>query len=334
MSNPVPRLRRLLAIIPLLQRRGGISLQELQDTLGVSKRELHGDLNAIMLCGVPPYLPNDYISVFIDGDWVTVDYANHFARPARLTLREALALRLAIERLPLPEDGPLADAAIELLDTLDRLMPKGPASQGKIADLEGRIEAPKAQDMGDKLGTIDAAVAARSALELTYYSASSERVSKGRRVRPYGRGDAFGNQYLVAFCETRQEVLSFRLDRITRIVPVGEPAAFEVAPDFDLSTFLDRIGAVGRGVERMAVRLRFKEEIARWAAEDHAEARVEKADGGGVVVELNCGSIQWAVSKALHYSELVEILEPPAARDGLVQRMRDYLGAPAPSSSS
>lgn len=321
MSNPVPRLRRLLAIIPLLQRRGGISKQELQETLGISKRELEGDLNAILLCGVPPYLPSDYISVFIDGDWVTVDHAHHFARPARLTLREALALRLAIERLPLAEDGPMADAAIELLDALDRLMPK---QQGKIADLEGRIEAPKAQDMGDKLSVIDAAVASRTALELTYYSASSEKVSRGRRVLPYGRGDAFGNQYLVAACEQSDPpVRSFRLDRISRIVPVGDPAAYEVPPGFDLGTQLEQIGAA----KHTQARLRFQEEIARFAAEDYAEARVEKADGGAVDVVLNCGNATWPVYTALPYGELVEIIEPPEAREAMVKRLREFLNS-------
>jgi predicted DNA-binding transcriptional regulator YafY len=320
-SNPVPRLRRLLAIIPLLQRRGGISKQELQETLAISKRELEGDLYAILLCGVPPYLPSDYIGIDFESDWVTVAPAPHFARPARLTLREALALRLAIERLPLPEDGPLADAAIELLDTLDRLMPKQPRSQGKMADLEGRIEAPKAQDVGDKLSVIDAAVASRTALELTYYSASSEQVSRGRRVRPYARGDAFGNQYLIGFDEKSQELRSFRLDRISRLGPVGDAGAFEVPKDFDLGDALESIAAP----KPKQVRLRFKEQIARFAAEDHAEARVEQAEGGDVTVELSCGSIPWAVSKALHYGELAEIEAPPEARQAMVERLRDFL---------
>ena len=90
MSNPVPRLRRLLSVIPLIQRRQGISLTELQETLGVSKKELQTDLNAILLCGTPPYHPHDYISVHVEGDRVMVDFADHFARPARLTLPEAL----------------------------------------------------------------------------------------------------------------------------------------------------------------------------------------------------------------------------------------------------
>lgn len=321
MSNPVPRLRRLLAIIPLLQRRGGISKQELQETLGISKRELEGDLYAILLCGVPPYLPSDYIGIDFESDWVTLAQAPHFARPARLTLREALALRLAIERLPLPEDGPLADAAIELLDALDRTLPKQQKAQGKIADLEGRIEAPKAQDTGDKLSVIDGAIASRTVLELTYFSASKAEVTRGRRVHPYGCGDAFGNQYLIAYDEQNKDRRTFRLDRISRLAPVGDAAAFEVPKDFDLNEALDGIGAR----KPMQVRLRFKEQIARWAIDDYAESRVEKADGGDVLVELTCGSHTWAVSQALLYGELVEITEPPEAREAMVERLQAFL---------
>jgi len=317
MSNPVPRLKRLLSIIPLIQRREGITLQELQETLGVSKRELQGDLNAIMLCGVPPYLPNDYISVFIDGDQVTVEYADHFARPARLTLREALALRLALERLPIAEDGPLYDDYLELLEALDHLMRK----EGRMAALEGRIEAPKTQGMGDKLAVIDAAIAARRPLDLIYFSASSNAVS-ARRVRPYGRGNKFGNDYVVAYCEKKAAVLSFRLDRISSIHPAEGAEPFAVPGDFDLDEHMDRLGPKGG----FTVRLRFDAAIAHFAAEDYAEMKVEKAPGGDVVVELTCHSLPWAARQALLYGELCEVLEPPEARDELVTRLKAYLG--------
>lgn len=325
MSNPVPRLRRLLAIIPLLQRRQGISLQELQDTLGVSKRELKGDLDAIMLCGVPPYLPNDYISVFIDGDHVTVEYADHFARPARLSLREALALRLAIERLPLPEDGPLADAAIELLDVLDRVLRK--SGQGSLRTLEGRIETARDQSLGERLAQIDEAVTERLPLEFAYYSATRANV-RPRRVRAWGRGDHRGNQYVVAWDESADPPgrRHFRVDRMTQLRVVREAPKVEgPPPGFDLEQALETIGPT----ETFPLRLRFKQAIARVAAEDHAEMRVEKAPGGDIVVEMTAGSDPWAASYALQYGELVELLEPTKARAALVDRLKEYLATPS-----
>ncbi|MEZ6186859.1 MAG: WYL domain-containing protein [Planctomycetota bacterium] len=316
MSNPVPRLRRLLAIIPLIQRRGGIPLRELQETLGVSKRELMGDLNAIMLCGVPPYLPNDYISVFIDGDHVTVDYAQHFARPARLTLPEALALRLAIERLPIPEEGPLYEAYLQVLETLEEQMRK--SGQGSLGRLEGRIEAPHSQDLGDKLGLISESLEQRRPLILTYYSASSDRISE-RRVRPFAQADKYGNQYLIGYCEQKEDVRSFRLDRISRIAVDQQGGHFDVPADFDLDRHLESLGAGG-----FTVRLRFNAALTRYVTEDYAEMPSE-TKGDAVTVVLNCGSIPWAVNKALLYGELCEITEPPEARDAICARLEAFL---------
>ncbi|RMG14968.1 MAG: WYL domain-containing protein [Planctomycetota bacterium] len=322
MSNPVPRLRRLLSIIPLIRRRGGVSLEELQKRLGVSKRELQGDLDAIMLCGVPPYLPNDYISVFIDGDRVTVDYADHFARPASLTLQEALALRLALTRLPVPDEGELFEAHVELLDSLDKLI-----GGENLSSLEGRIDAPKFQPIEERLRIIDDAVRDRRRVEIDYYSPSSERVGK-RTIRPYGRGDRFGNQYLVAYCERAGALRSFRIDRIADIAPLAEGPSFERPEDFDLQRALDDIGPK-RG-EVKPVRLRFHKDIA-----DHVRARfggtsarIEPTPGGDLVVELHAGSLPWAVSQALLYGELVELLEPEEGRRQLASRLRQLLDEP------
>ncbi|MGE0708823.1 MAG: helix-turn-helix transcriptional regulator [Planctomycetota bacterium] len=315
MSNPVPRLRRLLSIIPMIQRRGEVGLDELQRTLGVSKRELQGDLNAIMLCGVPPYLPNDYISVFVDGDRVTIDYAEHFSRPARLTLQEALALRLAIARLQVPEDGPLYEAAQELLAALDRMM-----LGADFASLEGRIET-DAQDARASLGLIDQAVAQRRALCFTYYSPSSERITR-RTVLPYGRGDRLGNQYLIGHCQDRGEVRTFRVDRVSELELQDAPP-FELPEGFDLEAHLAAIGP--RPGEGAQLRVRFVEAIAGYETEDAPDRDVEHLPNGDVVISRSCGSVEYAVNDCLHSGELAEVLEPAAAREQLKARLRAFL---------
>jgi proteasome accessory factor C len=319
-SNPVPRLRRLLSIIPLIRRREGISIQELQSTLGVSKRELHGDLNAIMLCGVPPYLPNDYISVFIDGDHVTVDYADHFAQPARLTLPEALALRLAIARLAIPEESELYEASIDLLEALDHLV-----TGENMASLEGRIEAPQFEEMDTRLTTIDQAQRERRPVDIDYYSASTDRIST-RRVHPYGHGDKHGNHYLVAHCEQADGQRTFRLDRISSIRAVEDAPHYALPDGFDLHETLAKIGP--KPGEAQTVRFRVDAANARYAREDFSDQRIDDAAAGDVVVELSAGSLPWAASKVLLYGEQAEMLEPREAREVVQDRLRAFLDQP------
>ena len=44
-----------------------------------------------LLCGVPPYSPVDLVDLSIQGDRVSIRFAEPFGRPVRLTLPEAIA---------------------------------------------------------------------------------------------------------------------------------------------------------------------------------------------------------------------------------------------------
>ena len=100
MAAPLERLRRALTLIPLLQRRQGMRITAIARYLGVTPREVSEEIrDLVMMCGVPPYFPHNYIGFFIEGDRVFVRFADHFRRPVRLTLPEALSLNLALRTL-------------------------------------------------------------------------------------------------------------------------------------------------------------------------------------------------------------------------------------------
>ena len=76
--------------------------------------QLDDDLALVLMIGVPPYSPGDYLDVDDDGEFVTIRLADQFSRPLRLTPAEGLAL-LAAGRalLAVPgsdPEGPLATA--------------------------------------------------------------------------------------------------------------------------------------------------------------------------------------------------------------------------------
>lgn len=66
------------------------------------------------------------------------------------------------------------------------------------------------------------AVASETALDLTYAD-SQGRVTQ-RRVRPLALETRWGQMYLLAFCELRQDERSFHLDRIVEAVSASAPA--------------------------------------------------------------------------------------------------------------
>ena len=65
-------------MIPLIRARPGIRIPELAHIFGVRESEIWEDITEILsLCGVPPYLPHNYLVFGIHGDRVTIRFAEH-----------------------------------------------------------------------------------------------------------------------------------------------------------------------------------------------------------------------------------------------------------------
>ena len=61
-SMALDRIRRCLAMVPLIRARPGIRIGELASMFGVTEREIRADIAEVLsLCGVPPYLPHNYL---------------------------------------------------------------------------------------------------------------------------------------------------------------------------------------------------------------------------------------------------------------------------------
>ena len=72
MSQPEAevQLQRVLAMVPWLATHPGVHKDEVAQRFHVSRAQLERDLALIMMVGVPPYSPGDYIDVEYEGDTV------------------------------------------------------------------------------------------------------------------------------------------------------------------------------------------------------------------------------------------------------------------------
>lgn len=304
------RIARICTLIPYLRQHPGISLVDLADYLGCEQKEVLADLDTILMCGLPPYLPTDYINVAIEGNRVDLQFADQFRRPVRLTMFEALALRLALSSLAGKE---LAEGS-ELLRHIDQAIPgplkdrdRDPGERFHFSSL------PSAQQR--KIEQIEAAVQARHKLQIEYYTAGRDAMSS-RAIRPYGLISHAGVWYVVAFCERRQREVPFRIDRIKALET--QEATFEVPDDFDI----ERYGQAEMYVPSardVKVEIRFDAHLARWIEEEMRGQSVQKQADGSIRLTLYTHSAQWIVSWLLPYEDHAEILSPPELR----QRMRE-----------
>ena len=102
-------VQRILAIVPWIVAHPGASKHEIATRFGMTAEQLDDDLALVLMIGVPPYSPGDYLDVDDDGEFVTIRLADQFSRPLRLTPAEGLAL-LAAGRtlLAVPGSDPTA----------------------------------------------------------------------------------------------------------------------------------------------------------------------------------------------------------------------------------
>ncbi len=319
MALPLAKLRLYLSLIPLLRQRPGISFKEIGAHLGLSAQAAAREIpEALMLCGVPPYLPHDYIACFTKGDTVTVWFADHFKRPARLTIAEAAAVLLALRALPPPRGGPMAKEVAGLIRKVEKAI-----GSPEVKKLARRIGARRpAGTLGRKMAILQQALGEGREVEIEYYTQRRRTLSR-RNVRPFALVDHLGNFYLVGRDSKRGRELTFRVDRIREVALLN--GKFEPPKNFSAQRFRGRSDLYRPAPGDTTVRVRFASTGARFVREISQPSELKERTDGGVERTVRTDSMRWVVDWSLTYGDQAEIVGPPSARKEVRQVLDDWL---------
>lgn len=315
------RLPRLLSLVPYLLARPGVPVAEAAAAFGVSERQLRRDLELLWMCGLPGYGPGDLIDLSFSGDTVTVTEDAGLRRPVRLTTAEATALLVALRTLA--EVPGVVDTAAVRRATAKIERAVGDAGASAVS-----VELPEpAVPEQEQAATVAvrAALAARRALRIRYYTAGRDAVSQ-RTIDPMRLLIVEGRGYLEAWCRRAEGVRLFRLDRVEDVEVLDEPAAaparaeptdtaaglFQPAPDHRRAVLLLEPGA-------------------HWVAEYYPVDDIVDAGGGRLRVLLRFADPSWLVRLVLGLGGAARILEPPDLRDAVGRRAREALANPGES---
>jgi len=220
---------RVLTMLELLQAHRRMTGRELAERLGVDERTVRRYAATLDELGIP----------------VTAERGRYGGYrlmpgfklpPLMLTDEEAVAVMLglvAAGRLGLTTGAPAAASAeAKISRVLPAALAERLAALRQSLGLTLRAPRDPATDPAtDLLLTLGAATSAGQGITLTY---KTER----RRVDPYGLVFHSGRWYLVAYDHRREDIRSFRLDRIAAAEPTGE--SFEAPPDFDAVAHVTR----------------------------------------------------------------------------------------------
>lgn len=286
------RLRRVLAMVPwLVGRPEGASIDEICSRFGVKRQELLADLEVLWMVGVHPYTPAELIEVDVEDDRVSIRLADWFRQPLRLTPDQALALVATGQSL----------AAVPGAD------PEGPLARGiaKVAGVLGvepdAVEVELGDAAAETIELLQAAVDQRRRVHLDYYTyGRDERTS--RDVDPLRVFADQGQWYLQGYCHLSEDERIFRIDRITDVSMLEEPATAH-EPETPSGIYQP-----GEDEPRVVLRLA---PSARWVPEQYPVESMTQADDGSLTVTLAVSAPAWLERLLLRLGPDAQIVDGP-----------------------
>ncbi len=315
MASAASQLARLLALIPWLQARPGVTKAEAAAAFGISVAQLDKDLQLAFTCELPGQ-PEVFVDIdYLDSDRITVLDPQVIGRPLRLRPDEIVALVVGLRALAATPG--LADR-----DAVDSVL-------AKLEDLAGDLRLPSApSEPAAGPGPAGAAVteavsralAQRRQLRLRYWVPARDEVTE-RDVDPMRAVTVDGVGYLEGWCHSSEAVRTFRLDRVVAAEVLDAPAAPppEATLPTDSGTFHPSPGDVLVTLD-LAPR-------ARWVSDYYpCESVQELADGSARVV-LRTADARLVRRLVLRLGGSATVVQPPELAAAVVSDAEAALAA-------
>jgi len=315
------QLRRLLLALPALEGGKAHPIEEIAAKVGASVDTIARDLRTLVTrTGDEPGGFFERIQLGFDSDTVQLQ-SNVLKSPMALSPNELRAVELGLDILARevhPEEEALVDSARRRVREATVVMPRGTSEAAgtgantkaaRAVTLETEASAP------EHLASVRDALSRRCKARLHYNAADGEGTTE-RTVRPYGLVFMRGRWFLVAFCQMREDIRVFRVDRISEVRALPDEESV-IPPDFSLDDVV-RQGRVLASEASESMRVRYSPAIARWIAE--LETGVWNVDGS-FEVEHPLLDDQWAVRHVLQYGRDAEVLAPERIRGAIRARL-------------
>lgn len=229
---------RVLTTLEILQARGTVPAAELAERLEVEPRTVRRYITALRDLGIPVE------SIPGRGGGYRLGPGSKLP-PLMLDDAEALAVTTSLLRALEPgSEDDLSAGAATALAKINRVLPR--ELRASVAALRestaftwtaiGPPEAAPASVPTEMILTIASAVQQHQSLTLGYRAWQREETT--RKVDPYGLVQHLGAWYLAGWCHLREDVRTFRLDRIVELRTERE--TFEPPEGFDAREYVAR----------------------------------------------------------------------------------------------
>jgi len=295
---------RVLAVLALLQAHGRMSGPELAQRLEVNVRTLRRYIIMLQDLGIP-------IEAERGRNGAYVLSAGFKLPPMMFTNEEALALTVGLisaRRFNLADTNRAIESAFA---KLERVMP---------LDLKSRVRAltetitlglntasstPPSEVV---LSAMSSAAQLKQRVHIQYHPNQGEDTE--RDFDPYGLTFYLHKWYVVGYCHLRQDLRSFRLDRITQVKEVN--THFERPEGFDPLAYI--MQAIATMPRKFAFELLLNTDIATAQNEVFDVLGILEADKNGVIMRGSVEDLDWLARQISIFSFDFVVREPDELR--------------------
>ena len=314
MATDTKDIDNILLLISLVERNPGVAVGKLAQLMGCDEAAVEDYLNRALMCGVPPYLPDDYVGFVRNGDEITLKCAAHMAAPTRLTPTEATSLSLLLEALPDP-DGAAKSLAKKIKDTMR-------ADEADAVRLRRIASADKRRFRDATMEDLRDAIAERRKVVIDYYSVARGEMTR-RKVSPFALVENAGEWYLAGDCHLRRAERMFRLDRMRSVEITDEGFTPPKRPKYEKLRGRE-IYAPGEG--HVECEIAFEPWTARRVLEALRAERTRTLKDGREVLRLSASGRPWLFRFLLKFADEAELLAPAELRADFRAKLKEMRG--------
>jgi predicted DNA-binding transcriptional regulator YafY len=297
---------RLLTVLELLQSYQQMSGRELARRLEVDPRTVRRYIAMLQDMGIP-----------VEGErgpYGAYQLGRGFKLPPLMyTDEEAIAITLGLIIMRAYR-VPAAVAAVEgALAKTERVLPENLFRQvrGLQEAIQFNVTPSATFRQTDILAILSAAVRGQTQVNLRYQS--FQGADTEREFDPYGIVFNEGYWYTAGYCHLRQDLRTFRLDRVVGLEALD--TRFERPTDFDAMGYVLNTVVVMPGTAQVEVFLE--------TTLEHAQAVISPALGtleaveNGVMLRRSATQLEWLAHMLLIVDFPVRVIETPELRDRL-----------------
>lgn len=314
------QLERIFRIIQLLSADTSLNAEELARECNVSVRTIYRDLSSI----------SDFIPlIYEDG------YKFLFPQslpPINLTPEEIFALHLASTGPATGPKSPFHGAVRSALSKISdftnmEIEDKEIAKVDYVMTIDKPITDYSLNPR--KFGEIERSISERRILHIKYFSLRTGMETE-RNVDPYALVFRRHAWYLIGYCHLRENIRTFRVERIKDAYNIDEP--FERPDDFDIATYLEDAWELYKGGETIDAKILFDKSIAPLLLEGrrHHNQKIEVKVDGSLIYTVRVRGVEEIGRWILSFGRKAEVLSPPALRSYVARELRSAVSKYGP----